>query len=432
MNRKVLILAEFFPPYQNTAAYRPLNWFENFSKYKLYPIVFCNDATTQKELNDSVEVTDYGEVHRISYDRSAFDKKIANCKIRVFKIALILWKQFCGPLYSFNAVKKIEPFVFEYLKHNKIDFVIATGGPFALFELANRINLKFGTPWIADYRDHWTTSELTSTNFESLALRVHGVFEKKYTKTCAAVVSVSGYYAQKIGNFVKKPFYTIENGFALLSNIESTKLPGNPKVSFAYVGTLYVAQFSPIAQLINALDILQEKYFSIYNKIKINFVGLSFDLDKAVATLLPQNITKHVNNGVLNLSKFVTKPEALKLQAETDVLLFFTYLNKKTGKQIDGIPSSKLYEYIGFKKPVLTLSERNGIVYDKLFATGQGIFCSNSIEVVTQIIALVNSKIDGSFKAIIDVPENLLIENSRDYQTELYANLVHKLIDGKK
>ena len=46
----------------------------------------------------------------------------------------------------------------DYLATNKIDCILATGDPFVLFHYAKKaLRKKHNVPWIADYRDPWSS-----------------------------------------------------------------------------------------------------------------------------------------------------------------------------------------------------------------------------------------------------------------------------------
>ena len=47
----------------------------------------------------------------------------------------------------------------QFLKNNECSMIIATGEPFILFKYASSLSKKHRIPWIADYRDGWTTNQ---------------------------------------------------------------------------------------------------------------------------------------------------------------------------------------------------------------------------------------------------------------------------------
>jgi hypothetical protein len=61
-------------------------------------------------------------------------------------------------------------------------------------------------------------------------------------------------------------------------------------------------------------------------------------------------------------------------------------------ENIKGIPSSKLYEYVGLKKPVLLYPNDNDIIYETLTHTELGVICNNETEVFESIVNCVEQK----------------------------------------
>jgi glycosyltransferase involved in cell wall biosynthesis len=428
--KRVLILAEFFPPYENTAAFRPLNWYEEFYKHGLYPIVFCNNPNKAATEKETIEITPHGEVHRIAYNRNLPDEKIANAPNRIVKIWYILCKAFLGRLYTFNLVKEMFPFIDDYIKGTKIDFMIATGGPFALFGLANAINKKHKIPWIADYRDDWTTNEVVTSKLEKFSFTAHQSIEKEYVRSCSFITSVSKHYVNKIGSFVNRKGFVIENGYHAIEHLQNEKNV-TQKLQLSYVGTLYPTQYETLNLLIAILDVLKEQHKILYKNLIINLVGLSVDTQADLATKLVPNFKLHISNNVICMLPIVPKKIALSYQSKADVLLFFSYYNPVTKKPVLGVPSSKLYEYIGFRKPILVFGNDNDIVFEKLTASKQGVFCTNVVEGVAAIVNFYEQKCNHTFLHEVAVPETVLIENSRKYQTEKLAKLIkNNIVDN--
>ena len=52
-----------------------------------------------------------------------------------------------------------------YLRHDRVDAIVATGEPFVLFNYATRLSSEFGVPWIADFRDPWSHDSLSAAAY---------------------------------------------------------------------------------------------------------------------------------------------------------------------------------------------------------------------------------------------------------------------------
>ena len=58
---------------------------------------------------------------------------------------------------SFDVKREIYLKAKELCRKKSFDLILVTGEPFILFKYGHKISKEFGIPWIADYRDVWTT-----------------------------------------------------------------------------------------------------------------------------------------------------------------------------------------------------------------------------------------------------------------------------------
>jgi hypothetical protein len=98
-----------------------------------------------------------------------------------------------------------------------------------------------------------------------------------------------------------------------------------------------------------------------------------------------------------------------------------------THKGIKGIPSSKMYEYIGLKKQILLYPKDHDIVEETLNETGLGIICKDENEVYLKLLGLVKAKQDGLNPELKIDPVKIDFY-SRKNQTAELAKLLDRLI----
>ena len=110
----------------------------------------------------------------------------------------------------------------QIMEHKKIMRIGIIGGgqlakmlAEAAFRFGYEIHKQTNMPWIADYRDDWTTSEVNDVSgfLNRFLLGLSKRSEKKWVGTSSCITTVSPYYAQKIGEFVRKPGHVLLNGF---------------------------------------------------------------------------------------------------------------------------------------------------------------------------------------------------------------------------
>ena len=129
-----------------------------------------------------IERNENFEVHYCPYIPNLRDR-LHTQKITAFKKMLSLfeiifqniWIALC-PFKNFlsEADKVIN-------KEKDISAIIISGNPFIQFKFGYILYKKYKTPWIADYRDAWTTSTINNVNGNiifSLLNRYHKLFEK--------------------------------------------------------------------------------------------------------------------------------------------------------------------------------------------------------------------------------------------------------------
>jgi spore maturation protein CgeB len=122
----------------------------------------------------------------------------------------------------------------------------------------------------------------------------------------------------------------------------------------------------------------------------------------------------------LHITNWLPKDEVLELQKNADLLLMLSY------KGFKGIPSSKLYEYIGLQKNILHYPNDKDVIEKILKDTQLGINCSNLNEVKKAINTLISYKKEKqSFKK---PNKNSVDFYARKKQTELLASKIHAII----
>ena len=85
---------------------------------------------------------------------------------------------------------------------NNFDLIIASGEPFILFKYANKLSRKHNTPWVADYRDGWTTNQEDKTlSFqEKVMLNFYKRKEANYLKNVKLITTASPSYKIKLSS----------------------------------------------------------------------------------------------------------------------------------------------------------------------------------------------------------------------------------------
>lgn len=302
-------------------------------------------------------------------------------------------------------------------QHADIRTVIVTGRPFEHFRFGYELKRLFPyINWIADYRDDWTTSTIARYNglLGSQQHRVEGQAERRWVSAAAQVTCVSEAIAMRIRHNTTAPISVVYNGYDqnLLVVSEEAPPPDHGILRMTYNGTLYPTQ--PIEPFIEAVRTAQNRYANL--KLDLQFPGLAYDpsqkrrVERALADLNP----------CATITERIPRSEVIRLMTSSDVLIMFAH------KDVTGTASSKIFEYLALRKPVLLYPSDNDILEELLTTTGLGIICRTETDLQRELEQIVLKKLRG--ESITVTPnEAVIAQYSRRKQTERLAQILNEL-----
>jgi hypothetical protein len=369
--KKVLILSYFFPPCNLTASQRALGWAKYLKSFGYYPVIITRNwnipigtpRDVLKPTGTKIEhqVFDGYEVYYLPYESSLRDRIFVNYGEtkygfwrRILTFIELLSENFTNYFIPF---KNLYDFADKYLTENKdIRYLVVTANPFTLFRFGYLLKKRHKIKWLADYRDDWNTSDFNK-KFGLIDLGFNllkSYSEKKWVGTAEGITSVSEAYKKKISDFVKRPGSVMLNGY-FEEDFQLNQTEGNTDDPFSivYNGSLYNTQ--EIEIFLDAFKRLVDKNKEKRN-IRIFFPGLLFDKVQA------ERITKFLvgYEDFFVITPRISKQEVFSIQRKAHLLLMVSH------KNLVGIPSSKLYEYIGFGKPILACPSDGDIIENTL------------------------------------------------------------------
>ncbi|MDC0459756.1 hypothetical protein OAM07_03280 [Crocinitomicaceae bacterium] len=361
--KKILIISYFFPPCNLTASQRVSSWARYLSKSGYYPIVITRKWEKHVQsfrdchypTSDGVHIVkhDHYEVHYTPYKPNLRDRLHTKNRFSLIKRFLSLF-EIIFQNFSFSAC----PFSNIYDHANgliqekqDISAIIVSGNPFIQFRFGYHLNKRYKIPWVADYRDAWTTSTINNigdNKINSLINKYHRFFEKKWIKTTSLITASSGPIGDSVSKVTGVPSSVIFNGFEP-SDFDNYKHIEKNKNIFqvAYIGTLYAGQ--DISIFIEAFKKFIDKTKA---KAKIMFPGL--DLDSIQKKRIEKLMMGYEN--FYETSSRIPKSEILKIEKSSHLLLHVAW------KGYDGIIASKIYEYIGSGTNVLVVPGDQGSI----------------------------------------------------------------------
>jgi len=214
-------------------------------------------------------------------------------------------------------------------------------------------------------RDYWTLLSdynLQGTYFNRLFSRYT---EKKLLQDASLIVTATEGIAEDIseqfGNFLKEKTFILYNGhdeedFLSLPAFSTDK----SKYTLSYFGALYAKR--SLKWLLKALQDLRKE-----NKLPPNF-SLHLYGNYHIETL--QEIKQSGIENLVQIIPQLSHKEALTAMLSSDALLLL--MNSDSPK---GTLTSKIFEYLRLKKPVLALIPANGEAAELLKENGQNFIC---------------------------------------------------------
>lgn len=429
--KKVLIISYFFPPSAFTGSHRIYSWAKYLHLFGIYPTIVTrswkHNITDYKDISrpDTGPVRhekhENYEVYYLPYKPNLRDRiyyKNGETKFRFIRKVLSLFE-----LFFQNFTTRVLPyrnlytFSRSWLQQNPDTRVMITSGkPFTLFSFCHRLSKQTGIPWIADYRDDWNTTQFGEYFgfVDRLLNRLEVRTEKKWLHSVAAITSISDNYSTRIAEYLKKPGYTIMNGYDEDEVMVSGEATPFDKLTILFSGSLYPSQ--PVEIFTEAYKKLIDHY---ERKIKIclMFLGLNFE---AVQAARVRKLLEGYE-AFYEITDRVEHKEAIDIQMRSHAFLMFSHPGKK------GVTSSKIFVYMACQKPIILCPSDNDILEALVKGTNSG-YITNTEDETFELL----NKLVTAFKRDNKLPFNGSPEDiqkySRKYQAGRLAAIINEMV----
>ena len=358
--KKVLILAYDFPPYNSIGGQRPYSWYLYFKELGVEPIVVTRHWDVEingpedcylpsKNREVSVERSELGTIVRAPFTPLLRDKLIGSTGAvsGILRKALTAWQMLTE--HSISSSDSRHPIYLaanEYLKNNEVDMIMATGEPFILFTQAWRLSNEFNIPWIADYRDGWSTNlHLQEGMLQRLVQKhVHRPQELKTVSTASIVTTAAPSFAKEISDVLRgKKVDVIYNGYfeEKFAGLPTSTLKST--FTIAHAGTVY--PYQKVETMINGLKLFFQ--LNPHTAINLNFYGLNFQPDqlervRSISKALPVMFTDRMSHD--KIIEELKTCHALLLLATPEKQQIY----------------AKVFDYLALEKPILLVENDKG------------------------------------------------------------------------
>jgi len=383
---RVLILAYDFPPYHSVGAMRPDSWFRCFWQRGIYPVVCTRhwDADVQDpvdhirpsgEQQTAITEGEYGTVIRVPFRPNVRDRLILKHGLNkgvVQRKALTAVLTFLKFLFFIgDNTQNIHEEAAAYLSRHHCDVIIATGEPFVLFRYAALLSKRFQIPWVADYRDGWSTdlNNRARSILDRLFVRCYfEPVEKHWLRHVAHITTAAPSYKRHLQRlFPKKSIEVIYNGYDEKALAGVLRQPQNRKVfEVAYAGSLHAHQRVDV--FLKGFRQFQEATKA--TDVQLTFYGIEFYPEQVKRLLQYEPAVQ----AFIKTTPRLPYREVLEKMQRAHVLLLLS------DEGMDWL-NAKIFDYFALQRKILLVKNDRGILAQLMDECNGGVKCSTAEEV---------------------------------------------------
>ena len=258
-------------------------------------------------------------------------------------------------------VKPSVVFLKQYLKANPVDCIISSGPPHSLHLIGMELQKQVHLPWIADFRDPWTTIHYhKSLQLTKASEAKHKALESLVLNSANHILVTSPSTAKEFSLLTTKPITVITNGF------EPTKIdtPGlDTTFSIAHIGSLLTQRNPTYLWEVLSQIVKEDSVFA--QDLEICLTGVVSD--EVLSTIALAGLTNNTT-----IKGYVSHKEAVVLQHKAQVLLLLEQDSEDTKAIIPG----KLFEYLQAARPIIAIGPKGSDIEGIINTTASGVYVS--------------------------------------------------------
>lgn len=406
---KIVFIAHYFPPLNSSGA-RRINAFAKYFSEWGHEVTVITTKKTERDglLTEQVpnylhlmEINNIGQksssvitaqsvpsANRSIETRSWLGRFLLKTKRTVMKV--------CGQLVDHRllfALQFASPFLASDVKGalREADIVMSSCPPWPTHLAGLLVKKRFKKYWVADYRDQFSGNHLLRGSFVSRPIEVFLERWLLQSANCVTVISdpMKDYYEQFHSDVV-----CIENGYdekifeeASLNLSTSLNSFHENELIIRYLGSITADRIPKVFfQAISQLNRLSGR------KLIVEFYGESTLLRNAINDVAPEAVPYIRFHAQLSYIKSIQS----MLSADA---LFFVETSDNSSHSSRGVLTTKLFEYLAARKPIIAEISPNSLAAKYLFQSGLCIVASTELE---DMLGGLNSLKNGGFNPVIN------------------------------
>ncbi|AEL24222.1 glycosyltransferase [Cyclobacterium marinum] len=362
--KRVLIITYYWPPSAGSGVQRWLKFSKYLPEFGWQPVIFTpenpdfslQDESLKQEVDKHTEVLKFPiwePYHLFRTLKKQGPKDTAS--ILEYKdpglldqLAVWLRGNLLIPDPRLFWIKPSVKFLEGIWEQNDFKAIITTGPPHSMHLLGRNLKRKTGIPWLADFRDPWSTWEFLDTlKLSGFARKKHQKLERSVFEEADRLVTISPTFQKEMIAIGAKDIQVLLNGFdpSDIPEFLATS-PGSSSV----LEIVYSGVIDAIRNPLPFLKVLKSVFGNTSGKVRLTFVGR---VNESVKQLLSEDnwFRAHVV-----LAGYVSHKEVFSFYQKANLLLLILTNTKNAKGNIPG----KLFEYMATGRQILALGDPKG------------------------------------------------------------------------
>ncbi|WP_186756892.1 glycosyltransferase family 4 protein [Echinicola salinicaeni] len=393
-SKKVLIITYYWPPSAGSGVQRWLKFAKFLPEYGWEPVIFTpenpdfelKDETMLKEISPNWEVIKfpiwepYGVfrfLKKRKNGRAADPSKLMEKRNKNWFDQTSMWLR-ANAMIPDPRVFWVKPsvnYLLDILEKNNIQAIITTGPPHSMHLIGRDLKRKSGLPWIADFRDPWSTWEFLDTlPMMKTIRRRHERLERSVFREADNVVTISPTFQEEIAKIANREIDLITNGFDTADLPDSFNKQKRRETVFEIV---YTGIIDSIRNPIPFLKAFKGAFEGKKQAVKLTFVG-------RVSDKVTQFIKKDSwLNERVEFPGYLPHEKVFDFYEKADMLLLILTNTKNAKGNIPG----KLFEYIATGRCIVALGDPAGDASQIIQEAGAGkVFSHESVRSIQRFL----------------------------------------------